>query len=613
MNEPQLPQFGPLADAPAFCDASVPPDSALVPGPAAAVERWERTPHPRGRKARDPQANLVQYQASGTESMEAMLREHLANPTGPPEHTIIQFTFPPSAAFMVYSGDFIGQIGAYKDKAQLRNSLSRTAISTVDALSQAEPKEALRKQKAIAKTVVETVQKVDGYRYSFHNNWISKEDSACRFSYYCNDSTLNKGRAANESASMVGKRKIKPVYECQGAVWIKFSVTYQKLQVEYKHVPVHQTYEERAPPPRKDSKRRKIMELFNPEATPLIEKRGPAKRVPREKGPAKRGPGKKLRDESTLSGGVKRACKRRSTDAPAGAGNAPSDDQDESLGPLQDFLTSAEEQSSAVVDLSHDSNLGAENLDPALPQHVPTPDLENATSAGPPVFPVEKLQQLKDSTRSGPGAHGKLVKPRKPDALPIPGTMSGFLASDLMVWDEHNKNGKRKSTQKRGNTVVLEPLQGIAAAAQQVDNSSTASPSTAPQTSTPTSEMDLLKAKLAEAEQRIQKLEADKARPMGPPGWPPPPRPTQAPPATYGYPPPGYGQYPYQYPPHQVPHPHYQQHERPPAMSQYPPPLEAASAAVRGRLEMRPHPTDAAKGLGFRAFKLFQPGQKSQS
>ena len=601
MDEPLPAQFGPLADTPVVGDSSATPDPALDPALAANIERWERTPHPRGRKARDPHARSVQYQASGTESMETMLREYLANPTGPPEHTIIEFTFPPSAAFMVYSGDFIGQMGAYKDKTQLRNSLSKTAISIVDALSQAEPREALRKQKAIAKTVVETVQKVDGYRYSFHNNWISKEDSACRFSYYCNDSTLNKGRAANEGASMVGKRKIKPVYECQGAVWIKFSVTYQKLQVEYKHVPVHQTYEERAPPPRKDSKRRKIMELFNPEAIALAGKRGPGKR----------GPGKKLRDESTLSAGGKRARKRRATDPPAGAGSAPPPDQDESFGPLQDFLTSAEEQSSAAVDPTHDSSPDAENLDPALPQHVPTPDDENATPAGPPVFPAEKLQQLKDSTRSGPGLHGKLVKPRKPDTLPIPGTMSGFLAGDLMVWDDHNKNGKRKSNQKRGNTVILEPLQGIAAAAQEVDNSSTASPGTAPQTSTPMTEMDLLKAKLAEAEQRIQKLEADKARPMGPPGWPPPAQLAQAPPANYGYPPPSYGQYAYQYPPQQIPHPQYPQNGRPPATSQYPPPPEAASTAGRGQFEIRPQATDGSKGPGFRGFKLFQPGQKS--
>ena len=47
---------------------------------------------------------------------------------------------------------------------------------------------------------------------------MSNEDKANRFSYYCNDSVLNKGRAANEAVSKVklGIKIRKPVYECEG-------------------------------------------------------------------------------------------------------------------------------------------------------------------------------------------------------------------------------------------------------------------------------------------------------------------------------------------------------------------------------------------------------------
>ena len=129
-----------------------------------------------------------------------------------------------------------------------------------------DPKDKMRKQRAIAKCCVDTIQRIDGYRYSFHNCWNSREDDSFRFSYYCNDSLLNKDRAANGKGAKLGKRATKPVYDCKGVLSIKFSASKQTLDVFYKHVPVHKTYEERAPPPRKDSKRRKYLEENDPEA-----------------------------------------------------------------------------------------------------------------------------------------------------------------------------------------------------------------------------------------------------------------------------------------------------------------------------------------------------------
>lgn len=62
-----------------------------------------------------------------------------------------------------------------------------------------------------------------------------------------------------------GKKVVKPVYDCKGTLHVKFSAVKQNLEVQYKHIPIHKTYDERAPPPRRDSKRRKLMELYNPE------------------------------------------------------------------------------------------------------------------------------------------------------------------------------------------------------------------------------------------------------------------------------------------------------------------------------------------------------------
>ncbi|CAO2657151.1 Nn.00g032770.m01.CDS01 [Neocucurbitaria sp. VM-36] len=143
----------------------------------------------------------------------------------------------------------------------------KVSLSIMEALQPtANPKEKMRKQRAIAKCCVDSIQRIDGYRYSFHNCWNSREDDSFRFSYYCNDSLLNKDRAANGKGAKLGKRATKPVYDCKGVLSIKFSATKSTLDVFYKHVPIHKTYEERAPPPRKDSKRRKFLEEHDPDA-----------------------------------------------------------------------------------------------------------------------------------------------------------------------------------------------------------------------------------------------------------------------------------------------------------------------------------------------------------
>jgi hypothetical protein len=170
----------------------------------------------------------------------------------------------------------------------------KVSLSIMEALQPTtDPKDKMRKQRAIAKCCVDAIQRIDGYRYSFHNCWNSREDDSFRFSYYCNDSLLNKDRAANGKGAKLGKRATKPVYDCKGVLSIKFSATKETLDVFYKHVPVHKTYEERAPPPRKDSKRRKYLEENDPETLAKIMNRPkedsaePTPRPPKKKKPLK--------------------------------------------------------------------------------------------------------------------------------------------------------------------------------------------------------------------------------------------------------------------------------------------------------------------------------------
>lgn len=90
-----------------------------------------------------------------------------------------------------------------KDTANLRRMTILEALANTT-----DPKDKMKKQRAIAKCCIDSIQRTDGYRYSFHNCWNSREDDSFRFSYYCNDSLLNKDRAANGKGAKFGTRPV---------------------------------------------------------------------------------------------------------------------------------------------------------------------------------------------------------------------------------------------------------------------------------------------------------------------------------------------------------------------------------------------------------------------
>lgn len=204
----------------------------------------------RGRSAKDPNAQTATYQVRSLDEFEASLKAYLDDPPPNPEHAEGHFNFwigatflvqPPglspqekvalearerhrqqqqdarqlSAAPIAYPSSGIDAHFAAVTQAQNGQSTSsqgngsqpadspprteqspvKVSMGVMEALaSTTDPKERMRKQRAIAKTCIDAIQRVDGYRYSFHNNWNSREDDAFRFSYYCNDSLLNKDR-----------------------------------------------------------------------------------------------------------------------------------------------------------------------------------------------------------------------------------------------------------------------------------------------------------------------------------------------------------------------------------------------------------------------------------
>lgn len=471
----------------------------------------------RGRQANDPLGQSITFTCQRVEDLESQLRDYLNNPTGDPEHTTLQFSFSLTTAFMISARETLVPASTGKKAAYTYNAFKKTAVSAIDALStNKDPKDQVQMQKGISRTLVEAVQEADGFRYSFHNQWVSREDQASRFSYFCNDSTLNKGRAANEGAekARLGVKIRKPVFDCRGLLSVKFSVTKMSLELHYKHIPLHPTFEARAPPPRKDSKRRRLLEVFYPEKLPKPREKK-RKATPPPKNPSKRRRG---------APGVAIPPENESTAVSA---------RDNSLQPLFDFLGSAgrlEEERPGIA--SSEGNEGNEGM------------ASHNSEAGPHVSSRDHVPQPQDGTAL------EMRKPRKGKSTALPGMMSGFMSDDQLTWGlkKHARLAKRGQRAKQQETPAVSIPPSL-------------SPALVPASNVPpvreeiqsVTELEALKARLLEAEQKIRDLETEKSRAAMPITWNsarPPPPPPQPPvsnqaglhphmaPATYMYQPP---------------------------------------------------------------------------
>ncbi|EON69455.1 hypothetical protein W97_08715 [Coniosporium apollinis CBS 100218] len=234
----------------------------------------------RGRPSNDPHVHTTHYYVSSLGEFEASLSSYLYPPPEIPEHSACDISFWPGASFVVSIPDDSSQpsqvlpdgkpanlekngtgsthtndADLHRDPATATNrdancqSTVQRSMSILEAMTlndAMDTKWNRTKQRAIARAVVDAAQRVDGYRYTFRNDWNSKESpGAWRFSFICNDSLSNKDRVANRKphASTVGKRGAKAVYDCRGGLIVKFSAPKKSLAFTYKHLPIHKKYD----------------------------------------------------------------------------------------------------------------------------------------------------------------------------------------------------------------------------------------------------------------------------------------------------------------------------------------------------------------------------------
>lgn len=491
-----------------------------APAPAPSVnevthERWTKTPQPRGRHAKDPHAEYIRFDCKDVDDLEINLAEYLSAPTAPAEHAIIEFHFAITAAFMVYTRDFKRSADTLWTPADVTDLMRRTAVSVVEVLQDTpNPKDQIVRQKAVARIIVEAVQRADGFRYSFHNNWLSREDRAHRFSYFCNDSTLNKGRAANGGVGMENRKIAKPVYDCKGLIAIKFSVTKNNLEVHYKHVPLHKTFAERAPPPRKESKRRRLLEVLDPKAAEQLSKR--AARLP------------KAKDKSNMASAAKKRGRPKSLTSqirPTSSGAS----RDEGLQPLVDFLGSAERQTPMHgADSDDDSDTGGIIMVDDGDSSTQNNEISRRAPSPIAAFPKEKVREMQ--THTPPRKRPRLRGPM------LPGQMVGSLQGGSLTWGTDPPAEQQLQAPENQESRSGEKQKGQGKGAKNAEKNRSSSGADLVG-SGPVSELELLKQQLAATQQRLEKLESEKRQP---PLYPPYPPPYHYPPYPYPPPPPGY-------------------------------------------------------------------------
>jgi hypothetical protein len=120
-----------------------------------------------------------------------------------------------------------------------------------------EGKERLKTQRAVARSVIDVIQGIDGFQYAERQAANREGSDGTRFKYVCKDSLQNRDRIANKKKGKEGNKEIraaekaarkhptKPTFDCGGAIHIKFSTKRDAVNVVYKHNPIHRDVDSR--------------------------------------------------------------------------------------------------------------------------------------------------------------------------------------------------------------------------------------------------------------------------------------------------------------------------------------------------------------------------------
>ncbi|EMD63767.1 hypothetical protein COCSADRAFT_144149 [Bipolaris sorokiniana ND90Pr] len=190
----------------------------------------------------------VYYRCPTLESLTGALRNEVDKNASSfiPTHVVTEFVFAPASTITIPVTQQ-PNLGILIEPA---NHLQSIAVEHA-LCKDIHGKQRLQVQRAIARSIIATIQETDHFTYSERSARNKDGGDGARFRYVCLDSMQNRYRKSNKKkdvshdsdGSDVEAEKngngVLPTYDCGGAVHIKFSLKREAINVVYKHNPIH--------------------------------------------------------------------------------------------------------------------------------------------------------------------------------------------------------------------------------------------------------------------------------------------------------------------------------------------------------------------------------------
>jgi hypothetical protein len=146
----------------------------------------------------------VQFQCKSLDDLEAGLQAHINlcyKDRQVPNTVYAQFIFDKTVSLAVNDLSD-GMLDHFPQLANCEPPNEPMALAVPDAVAtHGDAKSKLKRQRAVGRIILASVQKVDGFKYFEKEAWDTKHTDGYRFKYLCRDSYQNKDRAANKNRS----------------------------------------------------------------------------------------------------------------------------------------------------------------------------------------------------------------------------------------------------------------------------------------------------------------------------------------------------------------------------------------------------------------------------
>jgi hypothetical protein len=146
----------------------------------------------------------VSFPCKSLDELESLLQGHIEHCYGGrlvPETVYAQFIFDSNVALHIKDLSD-GMRDHFPHLAQHQSEDEPGLLTVPEAVApHGDAKAKLKRQRAVGRIILKSIQNVDGFKYFEKEAWDTKHSDGYRFKYLCRDSFQNKDRAANKNRS----------------------------------------------------------------------------------------------------------------------------------------------------------------------------------------------------------------------------------------------------------------------------------------------------------------------------------------------------------------------------------------------------------------------------